>query len=111
MALKQLARESWPTFFDAVSKSAQVRTARVELTGLNLGHRLAADHAVLIGITYEPKPDTLTLMLEGLEHRIERPTAIHVEQDGTEVRSIEVVDAEGVHHIAQFHAALELAGE
>jgi hypothetical protein len=108
MALTQLARSRWQDFFDAASRAAGAQQATVEVTGLQLGDQIAADHAVLTGITYEPKDDTLTVILEGLEHRIRQPTAIHVDMDVGALRSIEAVDAEGVHHIVQFSAALEL---
>lgn len=110
MALRQLPRERWQAFFDAASRSAGAQSATVELTGLDLGDQLAADHAALVGITYEPRDDTLTLILEGLEHRIGHPREIHVDQDVTALHSIEAVDGEGVHHIIQFTAALELPG-
>lgn len=108
MALIQLARSRWQAFFDAASKAAGAQTVKVELTGLDLGDQISADHANLKGISYEPGDDTLTLFLEGLEHRIRQPRAIHVEQDLSALRSIEAVDAEGIHHIIQFSAALEL---
>lgn len=108
MALIQLARGRWQAFFDAASKAVGAQTVKVELTGLGLGDQIAADHATLTGITYEPGDDTLTLFLEGLEHRIREPRAIHVEQDLSALRSIEAIDADGVHHIIQFSAALEL---
>lgn len=108
MALIQLARSRWQAFFDAASKAAGAQTVTVELTGLGLGDQMAAEHASLTGITYEPADDTLTLFLEGLEHRIRQPSAIHVEQELDALRSIEAIDAEGVHHIILFSAALEL---
>lgn len=108
MALVQLARSRWQAYFDAASRAAGAQTTRVEVTGLGLGDRIAADHADLVGISYEPGDDTLTLFLEGLEHRIRHPRAIHVEQDLAALHSIEAIDAEGAHHIIQFTAALEL---
>ena len=92
----------------ASSEAGAVQTVTVELTGLGLGDQMAAEHASLTGITYEPADDTLTLFLEGLEHRIRQPRAIHVEQELDALRSIEAIDAEGVHHIILFSAALEL---
>jgi hypothetical protein len=108
MALTQLARERWQAFFDIASRGLTAQVTKVEVTGLQLGDRIAADHVPLLGVSYEPKNDTLTLHLEGLEHRVVRPRAIHVEQDGTVLRSFEAVDEDGVHHIVQFTTALEL---
>lgn len=108
MPLTQLARGRWQAFFDVASRAAGAQRATVEVTGLQLGDRIAADHALLGGMTYEPEADTLTLLFEGLEHRILHPKAIHVDQDGSVLHSFEAVDADGVHHIVQFGAALEL---
>lgn len=108
MALTQLARDRWQAFFDAASRAAGAQTAKVEVTGLALGDRIAADHVALAGISYEPADDTLTLFLEGLEHRIRHPRTIHVDQDVSSLHSIEAIDGEGLHHIIQFTAALEL---
>lgn len=108
MPLTQLARSRWQEFFDSASRSAGARQATVEVTGLQLGDRIAADHAAFTGISYEPHDDTLTVFLQGLEHRIRQPRAVHVDVDGVALRSIEVIDVDEVHHIIQFTAALEL---
>lgn len=108
MPLTQLARTRWQEFFDTASRAAGTQQVTVEVTGLQLGDRIAADHVALTGMTYEPLEDTLTLFLHGLEHRIRQPTAIHVDVDAAALRSIEAIDSEGVHHIIQFSAALEL---
>lgn len=108
MPLTQLARSRWQEFFDTASRAAGAQQATVELTGLQIGDRIAADRAELAGMTYEPQADTLTLFLQGLEHRIRRPKDIHVDLEVGALRSIEVVDADGVHHIIQFSAALAL---
>lgn len=108
MPLRQLSQSRWQEFFDAASRAAGAQQTTVEVTGLQLGDRIAADHAAFRGITYEPQDDTLTVFLQGLEHRIRQPKAIHVDVDVGALRSIEAVDAAGVHHILQFSAVLEL---
>lgn len=72
------------------SSAAGAQQATVEVTGLRIGDRIAADHAPLRGMTYEPADDSLTLFLPGLEHRIRHPKAIHLDQDIGALRSIEV---------------------
>lgn len=106
--LAQLTRTRWHDFFEAASQAIAAQDARVEITGLGVGDRIAADWVPLNGITYEPGDDTLTLFLEGLEHRIHHPRAIHVDENFDTVTSIHAVDAEGNHHVVQFSAPLEL---
>jgi hypothetical protein len=108
MSLSLLERGHWQAFFDAASKSIDGQAATVELSGLQLGDRLAADHVPLIGLSYEPREDTLTLFLDGLQHRIAHPQAIHVEHSDGALASFEAVDEEGVHHIVLLHAVLEM---
>ena len=109
MALTQLAKQDWHAFFDAASKALGEKRVTVELTGLELGDRLAADHAVMSGMSYEERSDVITLFIQGLEHRIQRPKNIHVDRQGTELTSFEVIDADGVHHIVRFDTAVALA--
>lgn len=108
MSLTEMPRAQWQEFFDRASKALGSRPTQIELTGLGLGDRLAADRAGLVGITYEPRERTLTIAVEGLQHRIEDPKAIHVERDAMHIASIEVVDQDGTHHIVQFGEPLEL---
>jgi hypothetical protein len=109
MALIQLGRERRQESFDSASRAASTQTATVELTGLSLGHGHAADHVRFNGMSYEPERETLTLFLEGLEHRVRHPKSIHVDQDEGLLHSVEAVDADGLHHIVQFHSALAVA--
>lgn len=108
MALTQLARSRWQGFFDDLSRGLHASTATVEVTGLGLGGHLAAEWVPWHGISYEPEADMLTLFLEGLEHRIAQPRTIHVEQDDGAMAGMEVVDAQGQHHVVLLGAAVPL---
>lgn len=108
MTLTELPRAQWQQFFDQASKALGARPTKIEVTGLGLGDQLAADQVALVGITYEPKEDTLTIAVEGLQHRIGQPKAIHVERDAMHIGSIEVLGRDGTHHIVQFTEPLEL---
>lgn len=108
MPLIQLAKSRWQDFFDAASRALGTQTTKVELTGVGLGDRIAADWVPLAGMSYEPADDTLTLFIEGLEHRIRHPRTIHIDENVDTVRSFEAIDEDGVHHIVQFSTAIEL---
>lgn len=108
MTLTEIPRAQWQPFFDAASKLLGNRPTKVEVTGLGIGDRVAADWIELIGITYEPKEDTLTVAVEGLQHRIAQPRHIHAERDVGHIASVEIVDEGGMHHIVQFSTPLEL---
>ena len=108
MTLTEIPRARWEQFFDGASKMLGAATTKVEVASLGLGDRIAADWVNLVGITYEPKRDTLTVAVEGLQHRIEHPRSIHVDRDINHIASIEVIGPDGTHHIVQFATPLEL---
>lgn len=99
MALTQLAKPRWQDYFDRVSKTLGAKLVEIEVTGLGLGNQVQAEWLPLIGLTYDPKNDILAVALEGLQHNIQHPKQIHVEQDVETLYSIEVVDAGGEHHL------------
>lgn len=108
MPLIQLAKSRWQEFFDTASRALSTQTTKVELTGVGLGDRIAADWVPLAGMSYEPSGDTLTLFIEGLEHRIRHPRTIHIDENFDTVGSFEAIDEEGIHHIVQFRPAIDL---
>lgn len=108
MTLTEIPRAQWRQFFDAASRQLGARPTKVEVTGLGLGDQIAADWVDLVGVTYEPKDDTFTVAVEGLQHRIEHPRSIHVERDVQHIGSIEVIGPDDTHHIVQFSTPLEL---
>jgi len=108
MALIQLSRSNWQTYFDRVAKTLRAKRVEIEVTGLGLGHQVAADWIPLIGISYDPKGDALAITAEGVEHMIRHPKQIHVDQDVDSLLSIEAVDAEGIHHIVVLKDPLQL---
>ncbi|TFZ04982.1 DUF5335 family protein [Ramlibacter rhizophilus] len=108
MTIRQLEPQQWQAWFDQASRDLGERRATVEVTGTALGHRLVAEHSTLSGMSWEPEAQTLTLFLQGLEHRVLRPRSIHVDEAGVEVSSFEAVDADGVHHIVRLETATAL---
>ncbi len=108
MALTQLAKPKWQTYFDRIAKSLASKRVEIEVTGLGLGHQVEADWIPLIGISYDPKGDVLAVTAEGVQHLIRHPKQIHVDQDVDWLRSIEAIDAEGNHHLVQLRDPLPL---
>jgi hypothetical protein len=53
----------------------------------------------LLGISYDPKDDIIEIALEGVDHLIPKPREVYVEENGLELSSLEVIDAEGTHQI------------
>jgi hypothetical protein len=75
---------------------------------MGLGDRIAAEWIALLGISYDPKGDLVSIAAEGVEHLIYHPKQIHVDHEVDSLRSIEIIDVRGNHHIAQLKDALSL---
>jgi hypothetical protein len=108
MPLRELPKAQWQAFLDQASKALGAQRVTVEVTGLALGDQIAADQVGLLGMSYEPRGDTLTVFLEGLEHRIAHPRSIHVDHDLEMLHSLEAVDSNGDRHIIQLREPLAL---
>jgi hypothetical protein len=108
MALTQLAKSSWKAYFDRVAKVLGTKLVELEVTSLRLGDQVEVDWVPLIGLTYDPKNDVLSLVVEGIEHNIQHPQQIHVEQDVETLHSIEIKDASGEQHILLLKDPLRL---
>jgi hypothetical protein len=96
---KQLEKSQWRTYFDWMSKALVGKRAEIEVASLKLGDQIEAGWLPLIGITYDPKDDIIEIALEGVDHLIHKPRGIYVEQEGLELSTLEVIDAEGVRQI------------
>jgi hypothetical protein len=109
MALTQLAKSRWKDYFDRVSKVLGTKLVELEVASLGLGDQVEVEWVSLIGLTYDPKNDILAVLVEGIEHNIQHPQQIYVEQDVEAVHSIEIKDASGAHHILLLKDPLRLS--
>ena len=108
MELTQLAKPHWKDYFDRVSKVLGPKLVELEVSSLGLGDQLELDWVPLIGLSYDPRSDVLSVMVEGIEHNIQHPQQIHVEQNVETLHSIEVDDGSGTHHILLLKDPLRL---
>src|SRR3981081_4081117 len=75
------------------------KRADIEVASLKLGDQIEAEWLPLLGISYDPKDDIIEIALEGVDHLIPKPREVYVEENGLELSSLEVIDAEGTHQI------------
>ncbi len=108
MALTQLAKPHWKDDFVRVATVLGPALVELEVSSLGLGDQLELDWVPLIGLSYDPKSDVLSVMVEGIEHNIQHPQQIHVEQNVETLHSIEVDDESGTHHILLLKDPLRL---
>ena len=96
---RKLEKSQWRAYFDRMSKALVGKRVEIEAASLKLGDQIAAQWLPLLGISYDPKNDVLEIALDGVDHLINKPREIYVEEKGLELSGVEVVDAEGVRQI------------
>ena len=108
-----VAREKWPSFFDAFTKVLEGRQVEIEIVGLGLGDQIEAEWLPLNGLTYDPKADTFYVYLEGAEqdlgHAIAHPREILVRTGPGGIEEVVAVDADENKHIVHLRQPLLLA--
>jgi hypothetical protein len=109
MAARALGKPEWQSYFDRISKALTGKRAEIEVTGLRIGDQVAAKWLPLLGITYDSKDDLLEIALEGMDHLINRPLAISVDDGPDGLTSMEIVDSEGRRQIIKLMDPLMLS--
>ena len=108
MTIRKLEKREWHPFLDALSKLLDAKVAEVEVAGLHLGDQTQAEWLSLLGITYDPHDNVLEIALEGLDHLINKPREIYLDNGGAELAGLEIVDADGVRHVLKLKDQLAL---
>lgn len=109
MSIVKLEKSAWHPYFDGVSKVAGgSKRAEVEVASLNLGDQIEAQWLPLKGIVYDPKDDLIEVVLEGLDHLISKPRQVFIDQEAVVLRSLEVIDENGVRQIIKLRDPLML---
>jgi hypothetical protein len=105
---QKLEKAQWRAFFDRTSQSLAGKRAEIEIASLDLGDQIEAEWLPLIGMTYDAKGDLIEVALEGLDHLIRRPHEVYFLDQGGRLVSVDVVDADGRHHIVKLKDPLLL---
>jgi hypothetical protein len=107
MAISKIESSNWQTYLDSMSKGLG-REAEIEIDALSIGSQIEAEWLPLLGISYDKNDDAIDIILEGLDHRITHPTELYVDQIGTEIHSLEVLDGDNARHIIKLRGPLML---
>ena len=108
MAIRDLSRSEWQAYSSRVSKSLEGKRAHIEVAALPIGHQIAAKWVPIFGITYDPRDDVFEVAVEGLDHLIDKPRSVTVDEGPTGLRSLEIVDGDGQKQIIQLAEPLML---
>ena len=92
MAARSLPKTEWRAYCDRISRGLLGKQAEIEITGLTCGNRMATKWLPLHGITYDPRADLLEITLDCLDHLIDGPREIAVDDGPEGLTVIQIVD-------------------
>jgi len=101
MTTKKLERSEWQRYFDEVAKRLPSRKVAVSILGADIGAQHETENSTLIGITYDSKEDSFEVATPHITHRVADPAEIHVQEEGGELKSIEVVGPDGTKQVIE----------
>lgn len=108
MTVAKIDKAEWHSYFDRVSKELEGKNVEIDVEALSLGSQVEQEWIPLLGMTYEPRDDILSVMVEGLNHLIRSPRTVFVDIELGQVSSMEVVDGDDYRHILKLSDPLRL---
>ena len=108
MSVQQVDRAGWSVLFDTFTRSLPGKRAEVEVASLDLGDRIEAEWAPLVGLAYDHRNDLVEVALEGVDHLILEPREVYVDFDVGGVIAVEVIDAAGARQFIELKDPLAL---
>ena len=108
MASVKLEKPAWHAYFDTISKVLDGKCAEIEVDSLAIGSQIEAEWLPLFGLVYEPRSDTIEVLLEGIGHLIHKPKEVFIDQGLTGLTSLEVIDSDDTRHIIKLRDPLML---
>jgi hypothetical protein len=108
MNLSKIEKPVWKRYFEGVARQLEGMSAEIDVEAMAIGSHVQADWVPLVGISYDPKSDALSIAVEGLGHMIKRPQTIFVDVELGRLTSFEVIDGDHVRHIVKLREPLPL---
>ncbi len=103
MSIRKIERTDLKHYFDNLSKVLPAELIEIEVVGLDVGDQVESTGLKLNGISYDPKDDALVINLDDkLQHHIDSPQQVYVEEDNSGLHSIEINCVKGHKHIVKF---------
>lgn len=106
MTTRMINKPEWQSYLDGITRNLTGVRAEVEVASLNLGDQIQAEWVPLIGITYDPKDDLIEVALEGLDHLIQKPVELDVDEGPEGLQSLSIIDGDRNRQIVRLHHAV-----
>jgi uncharacterized protein YuzE len=111
MGTRRLRRGEWQAYCDKLSRGLRDANAELEVVSLALGDHVEAKWLALYGVSYDPRADVLEIALKNVDHLIEQPRDITVEETARGIVALEVTTADERHEILKLRNPLRIAAE
>ncbi|OGB25703.1 MAG: hypothetical protein A3I66_04780 [Burkholderiales bacterium RIFCSPLOWO2_02_FULL_57_36] len=108
MATSKIDKSNWQAYCDQLSKTLTGTSAEIEIDSLAIGQQLEAKWLPFLGIVYEPKTNTIEILVEGLDHIIHDPQELYVDYDAVGLTSLEVISEDDVRQIVKLRQPVML---
>lgn len=108
MTARKLEKLEWAAYFDALSKELKSAQAEVEIASLKLGDQVQANWLPLFGLVYDRKDDLIEVALDGIDHLINKPRDVYVDEGEGLLASIEIIDDDDNRQIIKLRQPIAL---
>lgn len=108
MGIRSLEKQQRQAYFERVSRELGTTEAQLEVAGTQLGAQQGSDWVRLMGLTYDPRTDSMEVSLEALDHLIQHPQEIYVDDGAEGLQSVEIIDADNNKQIIRLRQPLPL---
>ena len=98
MTARSIDKAEWGSFCAGLSKALTGSEAEIDVASLELGDQIEKQWAPWLGITYDPRDDTIDIALEDVDHIVNRPTELLADMDDVNISALQITDAEGARH-------------
>jgi hypothetical protein len=99
MTIRSVQPEEWYAFCMRTSRSLLGKRAAIEIASLSSGHCVEDFALPLLGISFRPVEDLISIHFDGVDHVVRRPRALYVDERPEGPVSLEIIDAEGYRRI------------
>jgi hypothetical protein len=109
MTTTNLEKAAWHAYFDSISRALVGKRAEIEVDSLRIVEQLEAEWLPFYGMSYDTQNDTMEVVLEGVDHIIDKPREVQVELDPVGMlNSVAVLDGGGARQVVKLRDPLML---
>lgn len=99
MTIRSVQPEEWYAFCVRTSRSLMGKRAAIEIASLSSGHCVEDLALPLLGISFRPIEDLISIHFDGVDHVVRWPRELYVDERPEGPASLEIIDAEGYRSI------------